>query len=95
MATAPPAILTSEVGAAVSDGVRVEICASFEVDGASVEASGALVAEAPQANKPKTTAITGKANIRDIFRDSQPPSGTDNRIRFMPMHRELRRSRPG
>ena len=68
MATAPPAILTSEVGAAVSDGVRVEICASFEVDGASVEASGALVAEAPQANKPKTTAIIGKANIRDIFR---------------------------
>ena len=56
------------MGAAVSDSVRVETCASLEVDGASVEASGALVAEAPQANKPKTTAIIGKANIRDIFR---------------------------
>ena len=56
------------MGAAVSDSVRVETSASLEVDGASVQASGAFVAEAPQANKPKTTAIIGKANIRDIFR---------------------------
>ena len=56
------------MGATVSDSVRVETCASLEADGASIEASGALVAEAPQANKLKTTAITDKANICDIFR---------------------------
>ena len=36
-ATAPPAVITSEVGAAVSGGVRVEACASLEVDGATLE----------------------------------------------------------